>query len=822
MENKNIKILAIGDSPKALFVLKEIIKNAYPEVKYITVSPCNSGVDLCHAEKPDIILIDLVMPGMYGIEVCSRIKSDFRLKSIPVIMVMSTRAGKESRLKALEAGADAFLHKPVDESELRVQVRAMLVIKEAEDLKKKEKQLLRDMVLERTEGLEKELADQKKAEETLTRSLDKVNKNKKAILNLMEDLKSEIGERKLAEKELQDERNLLRTLIDKIPFPIYVMDINGRKVIANKADVENICCSTESEVIGKTDLELFPGEVGIRGYADSMSVIQTGKPLIDLEEKFINNGIQRWLLTSQYPLNNMNGQIKGLVGIGYEITERKKAEDNMRHSHYLMSYIIEHSNSAIAVHDRELNYIYVSKSYLKDYNISDQNIIGKNHYEVFPDIPQKWKDVHQKGLQGIVSSADEDLFIREDGSEWWTRWECRPWHDSEGLIGGIIIYTEVITERKNMEKKIIESEAYYRALIDLSPDGIIIADYEGTISYVSKKALEILNVPNGLVITGSSILNFFASDSVESIISRVSDILIGNLMPETREYKLKKYDGPMFWGELSSSLLKDSNGSPSALMIIFRDISERKSVESDLIKSREKAVESDRLKTAFLHNISHEIRTPMNAIIGFASLLNETEPDSLSQKPLINVIIQSSNHLLAIVSDIIEISNIEAGLTKVTVCEVKLNEIVRNLYEQYELNASEKGIILKLETGLPDVVTTIRSDKTKLIQVLSYLLGNAIKFTSEGEIIFGYVIKKNQIEFFVSDTGIGIPAEQHNKVFERFYQVENSFAKQYDGTGLGLPISKAYVEMLGGKMWMTSLPGKGSVFYFTIPSVLPN
>jgi signal transduction histidine kinase len=257
-------------------------------------------------------------------------------------------------------------------------------------------------------------------------------------------------------------------------------------------------------------------------------------------------------------------------------------------------------------------------------------------------------------------------------------------------------------------------------------------------------------------------------------------------------------------------------------MIIFRDISERKSFESDLIRSREKAVESDRLKTAFLHNISHEIRTPMNAIIGFASLLNETSLDPVIQKPLIDVIFKSSNHLLAIVSDIIEISNIEAGLTNVTVSEVKLNEILRNLFKQYELNASEKGIKLKLETGLPDVIAVIRSDKTKLIQVLSNLLGNALKFTSEGEIAFGYIIEKNQFEFFVSDTGIGIPAEQHNKVFERFYQVENSFAKQYDGTGLGLPISKAYVELMGGKIWMTSIPGKGSVFYFTIPSGLSN
>jgi signal transduction histidine kinase len=158
----------------------------------------------------------------------------------------------------------------------------------------------------------------------------------------------------------------------------------------------------------------------------------------------------------------------------------------------------------------------------------------------------------------------------------------------------------------------------------------------------------------------------------------------------------------------------------------------------------------------------------MNPLLVLLLLLNETSLDPVIQKPLIDVIFKSSNHLLAIVSDIIEISNIEAGLTNVTVSEVKLNEILRNLFKQYELNASEKGIKLKLETGLPDVIAVIRSDKTKLIQVLSNLLGNALKFTSEGEIAFGYIIEKNQFEFFVSDTGIGIPAEQHTRYLKDF------------------------------------------------------
>jgi CheY-like chemotaxis protein/two-component sensor histidine kinase len=178
---------------------------------------------------------------------------------------------------------------------------------------------------------------------------------------------------------------------------------------------------------------------------------------------------------------------------------------------------------------------------------------------------------------------------------------------------------------------------------------------------------------------------------------------------------------------------------------------------------------------------------------------------------------QSSNHLLSIITDIVDISNIEANLVKMVQNELNVNSVFKIIHDQYFQKASEKGLILTISTGLEENDTLFMSDSGKLVQVLSNLISNAIKFTTDGEVNVTCILNENFLEFCVSDTGIGIAQDYHSKIFDRFYQVQSIVSRVYEGTGLGLSISKAYVELLGGTIWLTSEPGRGSSFFFTIP-----
>jgi|WetSurMetagenome_2_1015567.scaffolds.fasta_scaffold00461_3 PAS domain S-box-containing protein len=387
------------------------------------------------------------------------------------------------------------------------------------------------------------------------------NEEQVKVIGVIQD----ITDHKLAEANIIQERRMLRTLIDNLPDPIYVLDKECRKVIANKADVKNIGYSIESEVLGKTDIELFPGRIGERGYADDKNVITSGRGVIDLEEEFISpEGVRLWLQTTKIPLYDKDGKITGLVGIGHDITERKRTEE-------------------------------------------------------------------------------------------------------------------------------------------------------------------------------------------------------------------------------------------------------------ELIRAKDKAEESDRLKTAFLHNISHEIRTPMNAIVGFSALLGEPEIDDKSRTEYIEVIMKSSDHLLSIITDIVDISNIEANLIKTIKNEISVNSTLNSLCNQFIPQANEKKIKMVCENGLSDSESIILTDSTKLTQILSNLISNALKFTQKGYIKLSYKVAGEFMEFCISDTGIGISKEYHEIIFDRFYQIQSSDSRLYEGTGLGLAITKAYVELIGGKIWLDSETGKGTSFYFTIP-----
>jgi PAS domain S-box-containing protein len=358
-----------------------------------------------------------------------------------------------------------------------------------------------------------------------------------------------------------------------------------------------------------------------------------------------------------------------------------------------------------------------------------------------------------------------------------------------------------------VEEELKQSYAFSDSLLKTIPFGMNIVDEKGTVVFQSDNFKRIF----GEEAIGKKCWEMYRDDKTQCT---DCPLMNGITIGKTQVYESRGVFGNKIFEIIHTGMMYKDN---KAMLEIFQDVTSRKKNEAELIMAREKAEEGDKLKTAFLHNISHEIRTPMNAIIGFSALLGEHVTDALTRQSYIDIIIQSSNQLLGIITDIIDISNIEANLIRISKNEINLNSRLKTFCDQLIPKVREKNLELIYETDLSFNDSVILIDSTKLFQILTNLVNNAIKFTRKGHVKLEYRVKNDFMEFSVSDTGIGIAKEFHKKIFERFYQVQNTISRIYEGTGLGLSISKAYVERMGGKIWLESEPGKGTTFYFTIP-----
>ena len=380
------------------------------------------------------------------------------------------------------------------------------------------------------------------------------------------------------------------------------------------------------------------------------------------------------------------------------------------------------------------------------------------------------------------------------------------------LQGSSVLFVSLrdITQNKFIRQELIDNEIRYRELIEFAVDGILLGTYEGITTAANKAFCEMLGMKPAELL-GKHISELpFDKENLRKTPFDFKSLAAGHTVKSERI--LTRPDGKRVVVEMHTKMMSDGS-----YQSIYRDITSRKQAEAELIHAKEKAEESDRLKSAFLANMSHEIRTPMNGILGFAHLLREPGLSDKDQRDFIRIIEKSGARMLNIINDIVEISRIESGQMEVRVTDVSINEHTRYIGSFFKPEAEPKGLKLIVKHSPATANPVVKSDSEKLYAILINLVKNAVKFTEAGSIEVGYKLRKKEIEFYVKDTGRGIPAAKQQAVFERFVQTDTSYSRSYDGAGLGLAISKAYVELLGGEIRLESEEGKGSVFIFTIP-----
>lgn len=373
-----------------------------------------------------------------------------------------------------------------------------------------------------------------------------------------------------------------------------------------------------------------------------------------------------------------------------------------------------------------------------------------------------------------------------------------------------------VTEQKKAKQQVrllIQS-------IEQSPVGIMITNPEGFVEFANSRMTDITGHTKEEIV-GSLSRILISSKNNQALLKRIwSTIRSGNIWKG--EFEDRKKDGIAYWAKIAISPILDEENVVKHYIMVFEDISEQKKILSELISAKIKAEESDHLKTAFLANMSHEIRTPMNGILGFMDLLQQPGLSGDQLEEYIRIVKTSGERLLSTINDIIDISKIEAGQSMFNESVVDVNQLLSEQHIFFKPEAEKKGIELSISL-LPSEAQFIKTDHKKLSSVIINLVKNALKFTRKGAIRFGASLKRNEIEFFVTDTGKGIAPERISSIFDRFVQADVSIARDYEGSGLGLSIARAYVEMMGGKIAVSSKVDVGSSFIFTIPFVhVPN
>ena len=668
-------------------------------------------------------------------------------------------------------------------------------------------------------------------------------------------------QRKYAEKVLRENEEKLRLVIDSSPIGVSTTDLKGYFVDVNPA----LCKMTgylQKEMLGN-HFNAFTHPDDIAKNAELFNKLVKGEiSNFEIEKRYIhkNKSIVHFLIKAQLICDSFGKPLFQTAFIE-DITERKIAEMALRESEISYRNLFDSVNEAIYVQDKQGKFIDVNEGVVQMYGHPKEYLIGKT-----PEIisaPEK-NDIL------AVNQAIEKAFQGEHQQfEFWgirANGEVFPKDVrlSKGRYFGkdvVFALAVDITERKrasqiqevlykisntvtttnNLNHLIGQIQKELGTIIDTTNFFVALYQQETdtlSLPFISDEKDNQIEIPKGKTLTK------LVFDTNTSLLATVKD-----KRKLVEEGKIDHFGTlSKIWlgvplhidGKVIGVLAVQSYSNEKAFneydMKMLEFVSDqisltihRKQTEEELIEALEKATESDRLKSAFLANMSHEIRTPMNGILGFSDLLKEPGLTGSQQQQYIEVIQKSGDRMLNTINDIVDFSKIEAGQMSLTIDSLNVSQKMQFLHTFFKPEAEKKGIQLTTTCAADLQHTLLETDREKLHAILSNLIKNAIKYTSKGSIDFGFVSKKSKSEsiaqtvkepdellFYVKDTGMGIAKERQKAIFERFVQADIEDRQALQGSGLGLSISKAFVEMLGGKIWVESEPEKGSTFYFTI------
>ncbi len=573
----------------------------------------------------------------------------------------------------------------------------------------------------------------------------------------------------------------------------------------------------------------------------------------DLELSFVDSRNQiRWVRTVGKPYY-LNGKVHKLGGTLQDISERVNYEELLYKKQSELKAFVENTPAAIAMFDKSMRYIAATKKWCEDYSISEKNVIGQIHHDIFPKTSVNWAKIYERCLHGAVEKREEDKFIFSDGKVEWLKWEIRPWYNYRNEIGGLLAMSEIITARKEAEELAYQQQKRMREIYQITSD--ITGDISDRIKKVIEKATLALSMDVGILskISGNNYLIKEHFDNVGLLNPNQRVFPLNNTLchitygengvvainslasspyeshPTVSNIPVASYIGVPIWkdglkyGTLSFSsqnALKDevSQADQDFVQLLGQWIGaaiDRRTFEREIVVAKEKAEEASKAKAHFLSTMSHEIRTPLNAVVGIAYLLLQQDPKPEQIKNL-QTLQFSANNLLALINDILDFSKIESGKIEIERIEYDIKLMLERLYAMLEFKAIEKNIDLSMHIS-PALPVKVKGDPTRLNQIITNLVSNAIKFTEIGGVnisidVMEETTKNIAVKITVTDTGIGIPKEKLHNIFDSFTQASSDTSRKYGGTGLGLSISKKLAEMQGANITVESTLGKGSAF----------